>query len=86
VSGAPYSARAWTPPSKTGEHLRDQASAPVLGVIGFDPEARMRPLIVQADPHSGHAEAFRQLRTNRWKATSAVFGSRTTWASRGPLA
>lgn len=38
--------------------------ASVLGGIAFDPEARERPLIVQASPHSSRAEAFRQLRTN----------------------
>jgi len=39
-------------------------SASVLGGIAFDPEARARPLIVQASPHSSRAESFRQLRTN----------------------
>ena len=38
--------------------------ATVLGSIGFDPDAAKRPLILQADPHSGRAEAFRTLRTN----------------------
>jgi capsular exopolysaccharide synthesis family protein len=38
--------------------------APVLGGIAFDPDAAKRPLIVQNDPHSPRAEAFRQLRTN----------------------
>jgi polysaccharide biosynthesis transport protein len=38
--------------------------APVLGGIAFDPDAVKRPLIVQNDPHSPRAEAFRQLRTN----------------------
>jgi capsular exopolysaccharide synthesis family protein len=36
----------------------------VLGGIAFDPDAAKRPLIVQNDPHSPRAEAFRQLRTN----------------------
>jgi polysaccharide biosynthesis transport protein len=36
----------------------------VIGGIAFDPEAPKRPLIVQADPHSPRAEAFRTLRTN----------------------
>jgi capsular exopolysaccharide synthesis family protein len=44
--------------------LRAFTDAPVLGSIGFDPEVPGRPLIVQADPHSPRAEAFRQLRTN----------------------
>jgi capsular exopolysaccharide synthesis family protein len=38
--------------------------ATVLGGIAFDPDATKRPLIVQADPHSARAEAFRALRTN----------------------
>jgi len=37
---------------------------PVLGGIGFDPRAAVRPLVVQADPRSALAEAFRALRTN----------------------
>lgn len=37
---------------------------PVIGGIGFDREASRHPLIVQADPHSPRAEAFRTLRTN----------------------
>ena len=36
----------------------------VIGGIAYDPEAPNRPLIVQTDPHSTRAEAFRQLRTN----------------------
>jgi capsular exopolysaccharide synthesis family protein len=35
-----------------------------LGLIGFDPDAAKRPLLVHADPHSSRSEAFRQLRTN----------------------
>lgn len=38
--------------------------ATVIGGISFDPEAPKRPLIVQSDPHSPRAEAFRTLRTN----------------------
>jgi capsular exopolysaccharide synthesis family protein len=38
--------------------------ATVIGGIAFDPEAPKRPLIVQANPHSPRAEAFRTLRTN----------------------
>jgi len=37
---------------------------PVIGGIAFDPDASKNPLIVQADPHSPRAEAFRTLRTN----------------------
>ena len=38
--------------------------APVIGSIAFDPGASKNPLIVQVDPHSARAEAFRTLRTN----------------------
>jgi polysaccharide biosynthesis transport protein len=38
--------------------------APIIGGIVFDPKAKERPLIVQADPHSPRAESFRTLRTN----------------------
>lgn len=37
---------------------------PLMGGIAFDPKARQRPLIVQADPKSPRAESFRSLRTN----------------------
>ena len=40
------------------------SDVPVIGGIAFDPEASKNPLIVQADPHSPRAEAFRTLRTN----------------------
>ena len=43
------------------EHVTE---APILGGISFDPTARKRPLIVQADPRSPRAESFRSLRTN----------------------
>lgn len=36
----------------------------VIGGIAYDRDAGRHPLIVQADPHSGRAEAFRTLRTN----------------------
>jgi len=38
--------------------------ATVLGAISFDSDAPKHPLIVQVDPHSPRAEAFRTLRTN----------------------
>jgi succinoglycan biosynthesis transport protein ExoP len=38
--------------------------APIIGGIGYDPDAVKRPLIVQDDPRSIRAEAFRTLRTN----------------------
>lgn len=37
---------------------------PVLGGIGYDPEAAKHPLIVHVDPRSPRAESFRALRTN----------------------
>ena len=43
------------------EHV---TNSPILGGISFDPTARKRPLIVQADPRSPRAESFRALRTN----------------------
>lgn len=49
-------------------HSRSDVEAltdrPVLGGIGSDPHAKRRPLIVQEDPRSARAEAFRTLRTN----------------------
>ncbi|GGM00751.1 polysaccharide biosynthesis tyrosine autokinase [Glutamicibacter protophormiae] len=43
------------------EHATD---VPVLGGITYDADSPKRPLIVQSDPHSPRAEAFRTLRTN----------------------
>ncbi|WP_336641747.1 polysaccharide biosynthesis tyrosine autokinase [Microbacterium sp. USHLN272] len=37
---------------------------PIIGAIPFDPKAKDRPLIVQADPLNPRSEAFRALRTN----------------------
>lgn len=45
-------------------HIQETLRLPSLGVIPFDGDAETRPLIVQASPRSGRAEAFRQLRTN----------------------
>jgi succinoglycan biosynthesis transport protein ExoP len=39
-------------------------TAPIIGGIGFDSTATSKPLIVQDDPRSVRAEAFRTLRTN----------------------
>ncbi|MDX6228574.1 MAG: tyrosine-protein kinase, partial [Frankiales bacterium] len=49
---------------KSAEDLEAISESAVLGVIGFDSDAAKSPLIVQTDPHSPRAEAFRQLRTN----------------------
>ena len=43
------------------EQLTDR---PVIGAIPFDPKAKERPIILQADPLSPRSEAFRALRTN----------------------
>jgi len=43
------------------QHITD---APVLGAIPFDPKWKQRPLIIDVDPLSPRAEAFRSLRTN----------------------
>lgn len=43
------------------QHLTE---VPIIGGIVFDPKAKERPLIVQADPLSPRAESFRTLRTN----------------------
>jgi succinoglycan biosynthesis transport protein ExoP len=44
--------------------VQQVTSAPIIGGISFDPDAVKRPLIVQDDPRSVRAEAFRTLRTN----------------------
>jgi capsular exopolysaccharide synthesis family protein len=44
--------------------LNELTGAPTLGVVGYDPKARKRPLVVHLDPHATRSEAFRQLRTN----------------------
>ena len=49
---------------KDPEQIQRDLELPTLGAIAYDSDARKRPLIVEADPHSSRAEAFRQLRTN----------------------
>lgn len=44
--------------------LRRVTSAPLLGGISHDSDARRRPLLTQAPHQSPRAESFRQLRTN----------------------
>jgi len=46
------------------QHVRQLTDAPILGGIAFDKLAPKRPLIVQSEPSSPRAEAFRSLRTN----------------------
>lgn len=45
-------------------NVRQITDAPILGGIAFDKLAPKRPLIVQSEPNSPRAEAFRSLRTN----------------------
>ena len=49
---------------KTMEDVKRVTDVPILGTIAHDPEAPKRPLIVEVDPRSPRAEAFRSLRTN----------------------
>jgi len=49
---------------KNEKDCAEVTDATVIGGIAFDPDATKNPLIVQADPHSPRAEAFRTLRTN----------------------
>ena len=49
---------------KDEKDCAEVTDATVIGGIAFDPDAPKHPLIVQADPHSPRAEAFRTLRTN----------------------
>ncbi|GGB83709.1 chromosome partitioning protein [Knoellia flava] len=49
---------------RTKEDVESMTEAVVLGGIPFDADAEKHPLIIQADPLAGRAEAFRALRTN----------------------
>jgi capsular exopolysaccharide synthesis family protein len=49
---------------RTKEDVENLTEATILGGIPFDPDAAKHPLIVQADPQAGRAEAFRAVRTN----------------------
>lgn len=49
---------------KTPEDIMTIAGLPTLASIGYDGRASSRPLVVQDDPNTPRAEAFRQLRTN----------------------
>ncbi|KQO61370.1 polysaccharide biosynthesis tyrosine autokinase [Curtobacterium sp. Leaf261] len=44
--------------------LEEATRLPILGTIGFDPDAAVRPLVVHEEPRSPKAEAFRRLRTS----------------------
>lgn len=49
---------------KSERDVKDVTDATVIGGIPFDTSASATPLIIQADPHSLRAEAFRVVRTN----------------------
>lgn len=49
---------------KSPEDVKGVTEVPILGTIVHDPDATRRPLIVEVDPRSPRAEAFRSLRTN----------------------
>src|SRR4051794_27977732 len=49
---------------KSVESLAESSASANLAAITFDEQAKSQPLIVQVNPRSPRAEAFRQLRTN----------------------
>lgn len=49
---------------RTVKDIERVTERPVLGTIAFDPGAVTQPLVLQVDPHSPRAEAYRRLRTN----------------------
>ena len=49
---------------KTQDDVKTVTEVPIIGSIMHDPDAVRRPLIVEVDPRSPRAEAFRSLRTN----------------------
>lgn len=49
---------------RTKDDIEELTEATILGGIPFDSDAFKHPLIVEADPHAGRAEAFRSVRTN----------------------
>ncbi|MFC4531702.1 polysaccharide biosynthesis tyrosine autokinase [Sphaerisporangium dianthi] len=49
---------------KSPEVLRETSKSSVLGVIGYDKDARRQPLVVWEGRRSRRSEAFRSLRTN----------------------
>ncbi len=49
---------------RTARDLEALTDRPLIGAIPFDPKAKERPLILEADPHNTRSEAFRALRTN----------------------
>lgn len=49
---------------RTSRDVEQLTDRPIIGAIPFDPKAKERPLILEADPHNPRSEAFRSLRTN----------------------
>jgi capsular exopolysaccharide synthesis family protein len=49
---------------RTPRDVENLTDRPLIGAIPFDPKAKERPLILEADPHNQRSEAFRSLRTN----------------------
>jgi capsular exopolysaccharide synthesis family protein len=49
---------------RTPKDIENLTDRPLIGAIPFDPKAKERPLILEADPHNQRSEAFRALRTN----------------------
>ena len=49
---------------RTEDDIARVTEASVVGTVAYDDDASAHPLIVQADPHSARAEAYRRLRTN----------------------
>lgn len=49
---------------KSSDMLQKVAQQPVLGVIGFERDARRYPLIIRTHGRSSRSESFRSLRTN----------------------
>jgi capsular exopolysaccharide synthesis family protein len=49
---------------RSSEALRSVSQVPVLGVIAMDGSSKKTPLLVDRNPRSPRAEAFRQIRTN----------------------
>ena len=49
---------------RSSEALRSVSQVPVLGVIAADGSSKKAPVLVDRNPRSPRAEAFRQIRTN----------------------
>ncbi len=49
---------------RTDDDVEEITDEPVIGAVHYDPRAGKEPLIVESDPSSPRAEAFRAVRTN----------------------